>query len=148
MSRILIMIAVSAFVVVAVARAGDGAITYYVQLIRGTDSEQPPQQGSKHVGAKLARQFNRAFKLKNYWEINQRTAEVKRGRSARLLLSNGREVEIDLRAQNKRTVAAFQNGILVDRTVVPVGEAMTLIGGNRDQQSVWFIVVRRDKPGE
>ena len=64
------MIAVSAFVVVAVARAGDGAITYYVQLIRGTDSEQPPQQGSKHVGAKLARQFNRAFKLKNYWEIN------------------------------------------------------------------------------
>ncbi len=148
MLRTLSVLAVSALVLAGVARAGDGAITYYVQLIRGTDSEQPPQQGSQHVGAKLATQFNRVLKLNNYWEINQRKAEVKRGRSARLLLSDGREVEIDLRAQNKRTVAAFQNGTLVDRTVVPVGEAMTLIGANRDQQSVWFIVVRRDKPGE
>jgi hypothetical protein len=25
-------------------------------------------------------------------------------------------------------------------------EAMTIIGGNRDGKSMWFIVVRRDKP--
>jgi hypothetical protein len=35
---------------------------------------------------------------------------------------------------------------LIDRTVEPVSESMTLIGGDRDQSSHWFIVVRRDKP--
>jgi hypothetical protein len=35
----------------------------------------------------------------------------------------------------------------VDRTINAAGEAMTIIGGNRDGKSVWFIVVRRDKPG-
>jgi hypothetical protein len=30
---------------------------------------------------------------------------------------------------------------------MPAGDAMTLIGGDRDQKSAWFIVVRRDKPG-
>jgi hypothetical protein len=62
-------------------------------------------------------------------------------------LSNGREVEIDLRRRGKRTVTAFQNGRLVDRTIVPAGEAMAVIGGDRDQKSAWFIVVRRDRPG-
>jgi hypothetical protein len=61
-------------------------------------------------------------------------------------LGSGREVEIDLRNAKERRVAAFQNGQLVDRTISPPGEAMTIIGGNRDGKSVWFIVVRRDKP--
>jgi hypothetical protein len=62
-------------------------------------------------------------------------------------LSNGREVEIDLSRRGKRTVTAFQSGRLLDRTIMPAGDAMTLIGGDRDQKSAWFIVVRRDKPG-
>ncbi|MCX6930325.1 MAG: hypothetical protein NT154_45020 [Verrucomicrobia bacterium] len=41
----------------------------------------------------------------------------------------------------------IQNGRVVDRTITPTGEAMTLIGGDHDQKSDWFIVVRRDKPG-
>jgi hypothetical protein len=45
-------------------------------------------------------------------------------------------------------VAAFQNGQLVDRTISPTGDMMTIIGGNRDGNSAWLIVVRRDKPGD
>jgi hypothetical protein len=86
------------------------------------------------------------LKWKNYWEICQRKAEVIPDRATMVWLSNGREVEIDLRRRGKRTVTAFQNGRLVDRTIVPVREAMTLIGGDRDQKSAWFILVRRDKP--
>ena len=29
---------------------------------------------------------------------------------------------------------------------MPQGEGMTIIGGSREDKSVWFIVVRRDKP--
>ena len=70
------------------------------------------------------------------------------GQTARVRLGNGREAEIDLRNPQERRVAAFQNGQLVDRTISPPGEAMTIIGGNRDGKSVWFIVVRRGKPGD
>jgi hypothetical protein len=64
----------------------------------------------------------------------------------RVQLGNGREAEIDLSSAKERKVAAFQDGRLVDRTSVPQGEGMTIIGGSREDKSVWFIVVRRDKP--
>jgi hypothetical protein len=65
----------------------------------------------------------------------------------RARLGNGREVEIDLTHPGKRRVSTYHNGRLIDRTVEPLGESMTLIGGDRDPTSHWFIVVRRDKPG-
>jgi hypothetical protein len=147
MRRFAIILAVSVFGLTGLAKAQERALIYYVQLIRGTDSDQPPQAGSKLVGAKLAGKLQCVFKWKNYWEINQRKIEVDPGRTARVHLGNGREVGIDLTVPGKRTVTAFQNGHLVDRTIRAVGEAMTLIGGDRDGKSVWFIVVRRDKPG-
>jgi hypothetical protein len=138
---------VVAFAVAGGAGAQERAVTYYIQLIRSSDSEQPPQAESRRVGTKLAGTFCGVLKWKDYWEICQRKAEVIPGRATMVWLSNGREVEIDLSRRGKRTVTAFQNGRLVDRTIVPAGEAMTLIGGDRDQKSAWFIVVRRDKPG-
>jgi hypothetical protein len=147
MWQVVCIIAVSVFTLTGAAEAQERPITYYVQLVRGTDSDQPPQSGSRLVGAKLAEKFHSVFKWKHYWEINQRKVEVNPGRSARVDLANGRAVEIDLRAGNQRTVAAFENGKLLDRTVGPMGGGMTFIGGNRDQKSAWFLVVRRDKPG-
>ena len=141
------MFAAFAFAFLGVARAQEPAVTYYVQLIRSSNSEQPPQAGSRRVGAKLAGTFCGVLKWKSYWEICQRETAVTPGRTAKVLLSNGRGVEIDLCKRGKRTVTAFQNGKLVDRTVGPVSETMTLIGGDHDQKSAWFIVVRRDKPG-
>jgi hypothetical protein len=127
--------------------AEGGAIRYYVQLIRGTDSDQPPQAESKLVGSRLDGIFRGPLKWKSYWEVCRREVNITPGQKARLRLNSEREVEIDLSRPGKRIVRAFQKGELVDRTVGPVGEAMTLIGGKRDLGSVWFIVVRRDQPG-
>ena len=79
-------------------------------------------------------------------ETNRQQVAVVPGRAARVRLGSGREAEIDLRDSKQRRVSAFQNGQLVERTISPTGEAMTIIGGNRDGKSVWFIVVRRDRP--
>jgi len=129
------------------ASAAQGATTFYVQLIHGTDTAQPPLPGCKCVGPRLAGTFRPVFKCKGYWEMSRQQVALVPGRAARVQLGNGREVEIDLRNPKERRVAAFQNGQLVDRTINAAGEAMTIIGGNRDGKSVWFIVVRRDKPG-
>ena len=147
MWRFASMLSGAAIAVTGAVRGQERPITFYVQLIRSSDSEQPPQAESRRVGTKLAGTFCGVLRWKNYWEICQRKAEVIPDRATMVWLSNGREVEIDLRRRGKRTVTAFQNGTLVDRTIMPAGEAMTLIGGDRDQKSAWFIVVRRDKPG-
>jgi len=63
-------------------------------------------------------------------------------------MSKEREVEIDLSNRNRRKVTAFENGKVIQRAMRPSGEGMTVIGGERDATSAWFIVVRRDRPDD
>jgi len=140
------MLMLAAFALAPEAGAGQAATIFYVQLILGTDTDGPPAPGCKSVGPKLAGTFRPVFRWKGYWEINRQQVAVLPGQKSRVRLGNGREAEIDLSHPRERRVAAFQNGHLVDRTISPAGDALTIIGENRDTKSVWFIVVRRDKP--
>ncbi len=130
------------------ALASESATTrFYVQLVRGTDESQPPASGCRRVGPKLAEQFQAVFRLKHYWEIDQKEIAVAPGKVNRVQLSPERIVEIDLSEPEKRKVTVLQGRTVLDRMIRPTGEAMTLIGGKRDGQSIWFVVVRRDRPG-
>lgn len=120
--------------------------TFYVQLIRGTNQEDPPQPDSRRVGIKVARHLHAALNWRNYWEIKRQQVAVCCGNRARVCLSKDRAVEIDLSNRKCRRVTAFENGKVVERTVRPMGEGMTVIGGERAPDSAWFIVVRRDQP--
>ena len=128
------------------ASAGQEPTTFYVQLVRGTETNRPPVPGCKRVGPRLAGTFCPVFKWKSYWELNRQQVAVAPGRKTRVLLGGGRGAEIDLGDPKQRRVTAFLDGKPVDQTISPAGEAMTIIGGNRDGKSMWFIVVRRDKP--
>jgi len=140
------ILAVWAWALTGQANAGQGATTFYVQLVRGTEANQPPVPHCKRVGPKLAGTFCPVLKWKSYWEMNRQQVAVAPGQTARVKLGNGHEAEIDIRNSKQRRVAAYENGQLVERTIIPAGQAMTIIGGNRDGKSIWFIVVRRDKP--
>ncbi len=129
------------------ARAGQAATTFYVQLIRGCNAERPPVPGCKAVGPRLTNTFGPVFRCKRYWEMKRQEVALAPGQKTRVRLGSGREAEIDLSHAKERRVAAFQDGKLVERTISPAGDNLTIIGGNRDGKSVWFIVVRRDKPG-
>lgn len=120
--------------------------TFYVQLVRGTNGDEPPPPGSRPVGIKVARHLRSALNWKNYWELNRQQVVVCSGNSARVCLSKERTVEIELTTRNRRRVTAFENGRMVQRALRPAGEGMTVIGGERDPESAWFIVVRRDEP--
>ncbi len=146
--RLLISICFVCAVALASFGNGEGGSTkYYVQLVHGTDSNQPPQAGSKRIGAKVAATLAGPLKWKHYWEVCPKEVAVTPGRTTTVPLNNGREVQIDFTKQGKRAVTAIEGGKVVDRTIVPEGEALSVIGGDRDQKSAWFIVVRRDKPG-
>lgn len=148
MRRMMVMLMLTAAALADETRAAAQASTYYVQLIRGTDTEESPAPHSKRVGHKLAQTFSPVFRCKRYWEINRQEVALSPGQVTRVELGNGRAAEIDLRTPKARKVAAFVDGKLVDRTTIPKGEGMTIIGGKREDTSVWFIVVRRDKPGD
>jgi hypothetical protein len=120
--------------------------TFYVQLVRGNNEDAPPQPDSRPVGIKVARHLRAALNWKNYWEINRRQVSICSGNATRFCLSNAREVEIDLSNRKCRKVTAFENGKVIQSSMRPAGEGMTVIGGERDQDSAWFIVVRRDEP--
>ena len=122
--------------------------TFYVQLVRGTNEDAPPQPGSRPVGIKVARHLKAALTWKNYWELNCRQVAVCSGKATRVCLSKDRQVEIELTRRNRRKVTAFENGRVVQRMLRPAGEGMTVIGGERDKESAWFIVVRRDRPAD
>ena len=133
---------------IAAVSCGDnsGKRTYYVQLVRGSKDTQPPEPGCTAVGPKVAAQLRPVFAWTNYWEIARHEVTVSSGEKTRVRLNPHREVEIDLTTKGQRAVVAFSNGEVVSRITRPIGERMTIIGGDRDKETAWFIIVRRDKP--
>lgn len=147
MKSVAILFVVLALSTARAPAADEAAKTYYVQLVRGTDADQKPPEAKRAIEGHLAGHFHSVFRWKHYWELGSQQVVVNPGEARRVRFANGREVQIDLSEPKLRTVAAFQNGKLMSRTHSPRGEAMTLIGGDRETESAWFIVVRRDKPG-
>jgi hypothetical protein len=126
------------------ARTQPDAVPYAIELIRGTDTDKQPEPGDREVGPELAATFRSVFKWKDYWQVTSCRATAVRGKVTRLRLNHERAVEIDLTCPGKRRIAALWKGAVVGRAICPVGEGLTLIGGDRDQNSAWFIVVRRE----
>jgi hypothetical protein len=87
------------------------------------------------------------MKWTNYWQICRTGAVVAAGQRLKVPLVHGREVEINLATSGCRTVIAWERGKEVSRSTVPIGEAITVVGGRRDEKSAWFILVRRVSGG-
>lgn len=87
-----------------------GKLTYYVQLVRGSNDAQAPEPGRIVIGPNLAKHPRPVFSWTNYWEMARQEVSVPSGHKTRVRLSQQREVEIDLTTKGKRTVVAFSNG--------------------------------------
>ena len=122
------------------------AVTYYVQLVRGCNGDTPPEPNSRRVGPRLIEKFRGPLKWEEYWEIDRQQIALVPGHAARVRLGNKCQVGIDLTDKQHRKVTASQNGKVIAKMCVPRDGNMTVIGGDRDGQGSWFIVVRRDRP--
>src|SRR5665213_3068884 len=76
--------------------AGAPGVTFYVQLVRGSDADAPPTAEAQLIGAKLGQRLHGVFKWKNYWEIKREAVTLKTGEKVRKRMSAQQEVEIAL----------------------------------------------------
>jgi hypothetical protein len=121
------------------------SVTFYLQLIRGTDDDKPPAPEARLAGPQVSRRLQ-MFKWKNYWEITRRTVVLEAGGKSRQRMSPQREVEIELSAPREMTVCIYADGKLTRRRKQPLDTPFYITGGDKDATQCWFIVVRRDKP--
>jgi hypothetical protein len=126
--------------------AAEPASVFYAQLIRGTDQEKPPESTWKRIGPKLAQQLFPKFRWKYYWEVNRQTAIVEPTRPTRFRLSAEREVEIGLGTKNDSQIRLYVGGVLTRCSRQPATTPMTIMGGAKENDESWFVVVRRDRP--
>ncbi|MBM3839158.1 MAG: hypothetical protein FJ398_14565 [Verrucomicrobia bacterium] len=148
MTRYIVLLALAVCGIAAAAEQDDPSKTFYIQLVRGTVGEKPPQKEAKAIGPRLAKRLQPVFRWKTYWEVNRVQATVEPGHKSRVRLSRQHEVEIDLSVAGKRTVHFFEDGKRVSTSTQQSGVAVTIQGGNATGENAWFIVVRKDKPTE
>jgi hypothetical protein len=128
------------------SRGADKAgVTFYLQLIRGTDDDKPPVPEAILIGPALSHRLH-MFKWKNYWDVAHRSVEVASGQKTRQRMSPQREVEVSLTSPKEMTISIFADGKLSRRRVQPLETNFYIAGGDKDGEQAWFIVVRRDKP--
>ncbi|HEY3862365.1 MAG TPA: hypothetical protein VGO59_10795 [Verrucomicrobiae bacterium] len=120
-------------------------VTFYLQLIRGTDDDKPPATEARMAGPEVRRRLQ-MFKWKNYWEMSRRTVVLGAGSKTRQRMSARREVEILRGAPREITVCIYADGKLTRRRKQSVDTPFYIAGGDKDASQSWFIVVRRDKP--
>jgi hypothetical protein len=122
------------------------AATFYIQLIRGSDLDAPPEPQAKLIGAKLGRRLHDVFKWKNYWEIKRETVTLKTGAKVRKRMSPQREVEIAWPDSQNMMISLYTDGKLTRKRQQSIDTAFYIAGGDRDASDCWFIIVRRDNP--
>ena|SRR5437879_3910026 len=131
----------------AILRAADPQkITFYVQLVRGSDSDKPDDPAWKPVGAKLDKNLRAVFRWKNYWEVKRETVTLSKDQVARLHLTREREVEVHLFDPPNTQIRLYHKGELIRCSHQPITEHMSILGGESKTGECWFVIVRRDKP--
>ena len=124
-------------------QAGDGSErVYQVQLVRGTNSDQPENPKWKSVSPKLAKRLSPVFRWKNYWEVDQQTVKVAHNKPARTVFSNDRSLEIQLVSPDISEIRLYRKGELVRKTRQSAQAKFSIMGGDREQGQCWFVVVR------
>ena len=132
--------------VTTVEAADAQAVTFYVQLIHGSDSDKPEDAVCKPVGPKLGKILRGVFRWKNYCEVKRETLTLAKDKVARVPLTPEREVEIKLLDAPNTQIRLYHNGKVTRCSRQPIGEHMCVLGGDSTSGDPWFVVVRRDKP--
>jgi len=126
--------------------AGGQPITYYVQLIRGTDQDRVQEASWKPIGPKLSNRLSPVFRWKYYWEVHRQVVPVEKARVHRYRLSDLRDVEIELVNPAEIEIRLFLKSKLVQKSRQLLSTHMGIMGGDRTKHESWFVVVRRDQP--
>lgn len=147
MNRFLCTIFLVALVVDPARSDQEGSsVTYYVQLIHGTNDPKAQNPGWKAVGPKLSQVFPPVFKWKEYWEVKREEVVVVGGKVSKIKITSDRALEIELTQDGQTELRLYRGGELKRKMRTSGGSRMSILGGDTATKDGWFIVVRRDKP--
>ncbi len=147
LALILALLGLAAVAVSSCTGAESEAVRYYVQLIRGTDDPKPPDKDSKPVGPRLSKCLSTVFRWKSYWEINRRVTTLQPGKTSKLHLNDGRDLELEFASAEQVEIRLLRNGSVARKTRRPVfSKGLEIMGGTQGDDNSWFIVVRQDVP--
>jgi len=135
-----------AFAVTSESKAEDQGVTFYVQIIRGTNEDKPNDAMWEVVEPKLTKKLSPIFKWKHYWEMKRQAVSVTKGKVTRVAATGEREVEIELVKENQIELRLYRKRELRRKMKASVETTMTILAGDAPENEGWFIVVRRDKP--
>ena len=127
--------------------AAEPAVTLYVQFVRGTNEQKPKQPNWKLIGPKLSKRLSPVFKWQNYWEVSQQAIGVYPAKVAMVPLDESRRLELELVNAKEVEMRVYQNRSLTRKLRQAIqSDHMEIIGGSRERETCWFVVVRHDKP--
>lgn len=132
------------FSVITRATAGDPS-TLYVQVIWGTDQDQPAGANFREIGPKLRGKLSPVFRWKHYWETERRKVQVEPTKVTKVLLANQRTLEIERLKSGDAEVRLTRRNGLVTKARQQSSARMTILGGE-DSKDSFFVVVRPDEP--
>lgn len=129
----------------AVAQAASDTITIDARLIWGTHDAKPDPK-LKPVGPRLSdKLMHSPFKWDHYYECNaQKPFTLKLNQSKRVTMSKRCEIEVTYVGNSQIKLDLYGNGQLVNTVTqtLPKGEFL-LIGGESENSTGWFVVVRQ-----
>jgi hypothetical protein len=129
------------------AYAQSEAVTLFVQTIVATNQEQPHDDGKgKKIGPQLRRDLSPVFQWKHYRQVSCQKIAVKQDRTSRIQLTAGRELEVQIKNDAQLELRLFRDGKLVRKIKESLSQRRVIMGGDRNYDEAWFVVVRRDKP--
>jgi len=124
-------------------------IVTYVQLIHGSDTDDPPTPGAKEIGPVLEQKLRPVFKWKHYYVTQQEKVTVQRNKPSIVRLKNGRELEIQWLESERVEVSVRKDQKVICKSAHQNHpELMMIIGADAGNREPWFVVVRRSKPLE
>ncbi|MFN0067264.1 MAG: hypothetical protein ACKVYV_06465 [Limisphaerales bacterium] len=125
------------------ARAGDKdrPAKYQAQLIWGTNG-QKPDKPLKEVSPQVQECLGRIFKWMNYWEVAEKTVEVRPDSTASVEMSDECRLEIRRFPGHEVEVQFFGKGrqVFTQKQKLPPGEKL-IVGGDSKKENAWFVVV-------
>jgi hypothetical protein len=143
---ICLLTCVLGFCPVSAFSAQEKPIACYLQLIRGNDDTKPPTPDAKPVGPVLDRKLRAIFKWQHFWELKREKVSLKTGEKIRKRMSAEREVELERTSASQTTIRVFRDGKLTVVEKQAAEAPFSVVGGDKEGDQSWFIVVRRGEP--
>jgi hypothetical protein len=132
----------ASFFGVANTRAADMKLE--AQLVWGTTNSISPDPKHKPVDPELERRLKRLVKWEHYFEVQRKRFSVPEGEERDIEMSKDCSIKVKNSGESKVQLNLYGKGKSVGKIgqVLPKGELL-VTGGNAENLTAWFVVLRR-----